>query len=157
MLENLYLLFKVTPYHHNIARSILKEPKIYFFDTPRVTDMGDRLENLVACTLLKEIHFIEDTEGIPGRLHYLRTKDGQEIDFLIVLDEKPVLCIEVKTSDDTVHKSFYCFKQYLTSVPCVQLVLNLKKEFDTPEKIKVRNLISFIKTFNLMDYYGRPT
>ncbi len=157
MLENFYLLFKVTPYHHNIARSILKEPKIYFFDVPRVTDMGDRLENLVACTLLKEIHFIEDTEGIPGRLHYLRTKDDQEIDFLIVLDDKPILCIEVKISDDTVSKSFYHFKQYLNSVPCVQLVLNLKKEFDTPEKIKVRNLIPFIKTLNLMDYLHKGT
>jgi predicted AAA+ superfamily ATPase len=31
ILEALYIIFRVTPYSRNIARSILKEPKIYFF------------------------------------------------------------------------------------------------------------------------------
>src|SRR5450759_3309580 len=29
LLENMYVLFRVTPYHKNIARSLLKEPKYY--------------------------------------------------------------------------------------------------------------------------------
>jgi len=33
ILEALYIVFRVTPFSHNIARSLLKEPKIYFFDT----------------------------------------------------------------------------------------------------------------------------
>ena len=65
MLENLYLLFRVTPYHTNIARSILKEPKLYFFDCAKARDPGARLENLVACALLKEVHFIQDFYGFP--------------------------------------------------------------------------------------------
>ena len=32
ILEALYIVFRVTPYSKNIARSLLKEPKIYFFD-----------------------------------------------------------------------------------------------------------------------------
>ena len=32
LLENLYVIFRVTPYHKNIARALLKEPKYYFFD-----------------------------------------------------------------------------------------------------------------------------
>jgi len=34
--EELYIIFRVTPFTGNIARSILKEPKIYFFDTALV-------------------------------------------------------------------------------------------------------------------------
>lgn len=33
ILEALFIVFRVTPYSKNIARSLLKEPKIYFFDT----------------------------------------------------------------------------------------------------------------------------
>lgn len=34
LLEELFLVFRVTPYHRHIARSILKEPKIYFLIAP---------------------------------------------------------------------------------------------------------------------------
>jgi predicted AAA+ superfamily ATPase len=40
-----------------------KEPKYYFYDTGQVSgDEGSKLETLVACALLKELHFLEDTE-----------------------------------------------------------------------------------------------
>lgn len=32
LLENLYIIFRVTPYSNNVARSLLKEPKFYFYD-----------------------------------------------------------------------------------------------------------------------------
>jgi predicted AAA+ superfamily ATPase len=153
LLENFYLIFRVTPYHHNIARSLLKEPKFYFFDIARVPDKGARLENLVATALLKEIHFIEDTEGVKAGLHYLRTKDGHEIDFLITIDEKPVLAIEVKSADDRPSKSFHFFRHYLKDITCIQLVLHLKKPFDTPQGIQVKSLIEFLSTFDLKKYF----
>nr|CAX83822.1 uncharcterized ATPase [uncultured bacterium] len=144
MLENIYAVFRVTPYHKNIARSILKEPKFYFYDLPRASTEGARLENLVACALLKELNFVEDTEGFSLTLHYLRTKDGNEIDFLIVCNDKPVLAIEVKTSDDQPSKNFNVFRNFIGDIPCVQLVLNLKKEFDTQDGVQVRNLIDYL-------------
>ncbi len=33
ILENLYIIFPVRPYHKNITRSLLKESKYYFYDT----------------------------------------------------------------------------------------------------------------------------
>ena len=56
VLENMYIIFRVTPYHRNLARALLKSPKFYFYDTGQVLgDGGVRLENLTACALLKEI------------------------------------------------------------------------------------------------------
>jgi len=152
LLENFYIIFRVHPYHQNIARSILKEPKYYFFDVGRVAEIGARIENLVACSLLKEVNFIEDTHGLDARLHYLRTKDGQELDFLITVDGKPVICFEVKSSDNTPSKAFNHFRKYLEIKECVQLVADLEREFDTQDGVKVRNLATFLSKFDLSKY-----
>src|SRR5262249_11241858 len=72
-LENLFVIFRVTPYHRNIARSLLKEPKFYFYDLGRVVgDEGQKLENLVALSLKKELDFLADTQGTEGMLQFLR-------------------------------------------------------------------------------------
>jgi len=82
LLENLYVIFAVRPCHRNIARSILKEPKYYFYDTGQVKgDDGQRFENSVACAFRKRLDFLEDTRGESLSLNYLRTKDGKELDF----------------------------------------------------------------------------
>jgi hypothetical protein len=144
LLENMYALFRITPYHKNIARSLIKEPKFYFYDVARSPDKGAKLENLVACALLKRLQFLEDIEGVKTNLHYLRTKDGEEIDFLVLINDHPTLCIEVKSSDDSPSKSFSTFKKYIGDVKCVQLVLNLKREFDSPTGVQVRSLVPYL-------------
>ncbi|NRA73269.1 MAG: ATP-binding protein [Rickettsiales bacterium] len=152
LLSNFYIVFRVSSYHKNIARSILKEPKYYFFDIGRVKDIGAKIENLVACSLLKEVNFVEDTEGLKSELHYLRTKDGKELDFLITVDDKPVICFEVKLSDSIPSQSFNHFRKYLNIPENIQLVLGLQKEFDTQDGIKVRNLEQFLSKFSLTKY-----
>ena len=126
--EELYIVFRVTPFSNNIARSILKEPKIYFFDTALVEgDEGIKFENLVALSLLKEAAADEDTHGIPSALHYLRTKDGREVDFCYVSKHKAKYIVEVKLSDSAISKNlFYFCTQY--NIPGIQLVKNLKRE-----------------------------
>jgi len=131
VLERMYVLFKVTPYHHNIARSLLKEPKYYFYDTGQVAGeagAGAKLENAVACALWKELHFIEDALGRRCGLHYLRDKDGREIDFLVVIDDRPVLMIEVKWAEDDPSRNFTTFFKYLPRTPGIQLVGKLDRE-----------------------------
>jgi uncharacterized protein len=129
LLENLYVLFKVSPYHRNIARSLLKEPKYYFYDSGQVTaDDGIKLENIVACALQKELHLLEDTLGRRTSLHYLRDKEGREIDFLVVIDDQPILMIEVKWADSTLNRHFAGFSKYLPGVPGIQVVGRLERE-----------------------------
>lgn len=101
ILERLYLVFRLTPYHKNIARSLLKEPKVYFFDVGMVMrDEGARYENLVALHLLKHAHFIEDTLGVSTKLHYLRDRQKHEVDFFLIDDDSAQgHLIEAKTSD----------------------------------------------------------
>src|SRR5579863_6722188 len=72
ILEALFIVFRVTPYSKNIARSLLKEPKLYFFDTGLVQgDMGVRLENFVAVSLLKQTYARVDYLAQDCELNYL--------------------------------------------------------------------------------------
>ena len=59
----MYLVFSVRPYTKTIPRAVLKPPKVYFFDNGDVlAQEGARFENLVATSLLKRIHFLEDRD-----------------------------------------------------------------------------------------------
>lgn len=149
LLENLYIIFRVTPYSKNIVRSLLKEPKFYFYDHTYAEGDGARLENLVACALIKELHFLEDTTGIETKLHYLRTKDGKELDFLITQENKPTHGIEVKSTDDQPSPSFHYFAQFLPKVRFIQLVKTLKREKTFPEGFAIKFLIPWLKNIDL--------
>lgn len=129
VLETMYVVFKVTPFHKNISRSLLKSPKYYFYDTGQVIgDPGTKLENLVACALLKEIHFRQDCLGQQWNLFYLRDKDGREIDFLMTQNDEPSLMVEVKWSDANLSSNFSSFAKYFTEIRKIQLVKEINRE-----------------------------
>ena len=137
LLENLYVIFKVNPWHKNIARSLIKAPKYYFYDTAQVRSPSLRLENLTACALLKEIHFRNDVKGEEYQLFYLRNKDKKEIDFLIVKEDQAVCMLEVKNSQDTLSKSFSPFLKSFKNLKAIQIVKNLKREKTFPKGEKI--------------------
>lgn len=150
LLEDLYLIFRVKPYHKNITRTLLKEPKFYFYDHASIDiDDGAHLENIVACALLKELHYLEDTQGVTANLHYVRTKDGKEIDFLISIDKKPTYLIEVKTADDMPAAGFQYFSQFLPGVKKVQLVRSLVREKTYPNGLEIRALIPWLANLKI--------
>lgn len=149
LLEELFVIFRVTPYHKKITRSLLKEPKYYFYDIAQVEDdNGAKLENLVACALLKELHFIEDTKGDKTALHFLRTKDGKELDFLICINAKPTHLIEVKWSDNSPAPGFNHFRKFFPEAKTLQLVKELPREATYPDGLAVRELIPWLTNLN---------
>jgi len=98
ILEQFYYCFVITPYSNNVARSILKEPKIYLWDWSIINDEGARVENFVASHLIKAVDCWNDTGVGSFKLHYVRDKEKREVDFLIVKNRKPWMLIEVKKS-----------------------------------------------------------
>lgn len=150
LLENLYVIFRVTPYAKKVMRSLLKEPKFYFYDIAQVEgDKGARLENLVACSLLKELQFIEDTTGESTALHYLRTKEGKELDFLTCIDSKPTYLIEAKWSENDPAPTFKHFKPFFPAAKQVQLVKELTRETTYPSGVEIRTLTNWLVDLRL--------
>jgi hypothetical protein len=150
VLETLYVVFKVPPFHKNISRSLLKAPKYYFYDTGQVPDEpGMKLENLAACSLLKEIHFREDCLGEKWGLYYLKNKDGREIDFFITKQEKPALMLEVKWSDAERSPHFSFFEKYFAGVNKIQIVKDLNREKTYPDGTKIRIAQNWLSEISL--------
>ena len=144
ILEALYIVFRVMPFSNNIARSILKTPKIYFFDTALVKgDVGAQFENLVALSLLKHVYAKRDYEGGDYHLHYLRNKERREVDFALVNDGKITQLIEAKYSDSTLDSNLYYFAQKY-QLPGTQVVCNLNRS-RMVEDIPVMNARQFLE------------
>ena len=157
LLERMYVIFRVTPYHKNIARSLLKEPKYYFYDTGQVSgDAGKKLENVVACALLKELHFLEDTLGCICTLNYLRDKEGREIDFLIMINNRPVLMIEVKWAEESLSRNFAVFSKYLPHTPGVQLVGKIEREKSFESGIRILDAARWLTDLILISPRSEP-
>jgi len=108
-LKELYFLFDVKPWQKRIPRSLKKEGKIYLWDYSEVDEKSARFENLVACHLLKACDYWTDSGEGDFALYYLRNKEKQEIDFLIVKDGLPWLPVEVKLSDVTPSRNWSRF------------------------------------------------
>jgi len=148
ILEALYIVFRVTPFSKNIARSLLKEPKIYFFDTGLVQgDLGARFENFVATCLLKHVFAKIDYQAKDYSLKYLQTKERKEVDFALVCNSQIEKLIEVKYADPSIspHVRYFHEKYKLSAV---QLVKELKRE-KIEQGIEIVEAANFLKTLDL--------
>lgn len=139
ILENLYLIFRVTPWSKNIARALTKASKYYFYDNGQVLgDQGARFENLVATSLLREIHWEQDTKGRELALHFLRNRDGAEIDFCIVENAEITHLIEVKWNEEKPVRAFKIFRSSAnSSCKAVQLIGKDVRTKDFPFGVRV--------------------
>lgn len=126
VLDQVYYCYLITPWTNNIARSLLKEPKVYLWDWSLVPDIGQRHENFVANHLLKSVHFWSDIGLGVFEMNFIRTKDQEEVDFLIVRDGKPWMLVEVKSSSNTsLSKSLQNYKKILKCPLAFQVVFDM--------------------------------
>lgn len=156
ILENLYVIFAVRPYHHNVARSLLKESKYYFYDTGALAQAGVAegavFENAVACALQREVHLTEDLTGRKASLGFLRDKEKREVDFIVIIDRKPRQLVEVKLADDTFSKSLSFFRQGFPSARALQVVKSLARPKDDAERqLRMVPAASYLAEVSFLD------
>lgn len=148
ILEAIYVIFRVSPYSKNIARSLLKEPKIYFYDTGLVEgDEGAIFENFVANSFMKYVAAKIDYAAEPYELKYLRTKDGREVDFALICNNKVESLFEVKVSDKNISPQLL-WTQEKYQFNAIQLVKNLRQESKVGD-IEVRSAEKYLSDLML--------
>jgi len=124
-LERFYYCFTVSPWHKNVTRSLIKEPKLYLWDWSLIDDEGARFENMVAVHLQKFVHFYTEQGYAKFNLYYLRDIDKKEVDFLITQDNKPYLMVEVKLSDNKITPHMMHFQKQVRPAFSLQVVYNM--------------------------------
>lgn len=121
LFEKFYLIFRINPWTKKISRAILKEKKLYLFNYPEIQEESLRFENMAALEILRAVYNWNDYGYGRFALNYIRNKEKEEVDFLISNNNKPILLIEAKLSDDTPAKSLMNFQKIL-NIPAVQIV-----------------------------------
>jgi len=116
ILESSYIVYLLKPHHKNFNKTIVKRPKIYFYDTSLVCSLlgifsvnhlqshpvrGFLFENMVITEFVKQ----RTNKGLPLNLFYWRDKTGHEID-LIIDNSGKLLPIEIK-SGKTISNDFF--------------------------------------------------
>ncbi len=124
-LERFYYCFSIAPWHKNITRSLIKEPKLYLWDWSIIKDEGYRFENMLAVSLLKFTRFWSEQGIAKFDLYYLRDIDKREVDFLITKDNAPYMMVEAKLSDIKLSQHLHHFQKQLNSLYNFQTVYNL--------------------------------
>jgi uncharacterized protein len=126
VLESFYYCFTIQPWSRNVAKSLLKEPKVYLWDWSTIADKGQRNENFIASHLLKAVHFWNDTGLGNFELYFLRDKEKREVDFLITQDQKPWLMVEVKSSaKEPLSPNLKTFQVQIEAQHVLQVVFDL--------------------------------
>jgi predicted AAA+ superfamily ATPase len=104
LLEDMFIGFQVPAYSKSPRKNLLSTPRFFFFDlgirhaasgvTPELNlvraDPGKYFEHWVGIEIWKRLQYRGE-----GQLHYLRTKDGAEVDYIIEL-KGDLIPVEVK-------------------------------------------------------------
>jgi predicted AAA+ superfamily ATPase len=125
VLESSFIIYLLKPHHNNFNKTIVKRPKLYFYDTSIVCSLlgirnaaqiknhplrGAIFEGMVITELLKN----RTNAGMPVNLSFWRDKTGREID-VIVDNDNTQFPIEIK-SGKTIHDEFLKNIEYWKSM-----------------------------------------
>jgi predicted AAA+ superfamily ATPase len=146
ILERAYAIFRISPFGHSKLRAVKKEQKHYHLDWTLVQDPGARFENMTACHLLKWVHFRQDTLGVDSDLMYFRDVDRREVDFIVVEKKKPALMVECKYRDGEISRGLRYMKERFPDCDAYQISAEGKKDYRSPEGIRVCPAHLLLKT-----------
>ncbi len=128
MLEASFVVFTLQPWHANINKRLVKQPKLYFVDPGLAVALleirsvehlktyhqaGSLFENMMIVELLKH----RFNRGLQNNLFFLRDSTGREIDCL--LDHGTTRDIVEIKSGMTVNKDFFAALDYYAGFPAL--------------------------------------
>lgn len=115
ILEDTLVGFFVESYHASVRKKVGMSPKFYFFDTgvvralsrqltltiePGSYGWGSAFEHFVILECRRMISY----SGNQFQLHFMRTYDDKEIDLVVQRPGKPLLLIEIKSTETVMPK-----------------------------------------------------
>lgn len=131
ILESLFLIFTMRPWHRSIVRAIKKERNLYFFDWSMAGDQGSRFENLIAVSLLQMAARLTEKGLGEYEVGYIRDREKREVDFVLVRDNEPVALFEAREGGRDINRHGRFFGGKL-GIPFYQIVNRTDKVEEFP-------------------------
>lgn len=121
VLVSSYIVFLLPPFYKNYNKTIVKRPKLYFYDTALASSLLSirKIEHLTShplkgslfeCLIVSELIKQKNNLGINDSLYFWRDKTGREID-LIIDKSTTYIPVEIK-SGKTIHNEFFKHLRY---------------------------------------------
>lgn len=121
VLVSSYIVYLLPPFYKNYNKTIVKRPKLYFYDTALASSLlGIRkIEHLTShplkgslfeCLIVSELIKQKNNQGTNESLYFWRDKTGREID-LIIDKSTTYMPVEIK-SGQTIHNEFFKHLRY---------------------------------------------
>ncbi len=143
--ERLYVLFRIAPFVPPRLRAVRKMTKHYHLDWTVVPGDAARFENLVACHLLKWVHFEQDAQGKDLDLRYFRDVHGREVDSVVLNGREPVLLVECKWDDAAIDSNLRYLKSKYTNCDAWQISARGRRDYVTEDGIRVAPALSLLR------------
>ncbi len=145
ILEDTLIGFFLEPFHNSFRKRLVEKPKFYFFDpgvvrtlsrrlsadlTPKTAAYGDAFEHFIILEFIRLASYFEPDY----RFSYIRTAGDVEIDLVVERPGKPLLCVEIKSSNSINENDIGSFARITNDIPnCEAVVLSqdrFMKKFD---------------------------
>jgi len=122
VLQASHLVFLVRPWFTNLNKRLVKTPKLYFCDpglaawfvgvrTPDHISVHPQRGALFENWIMTELIKAQTNHGLKPSLHFLRDKEGHEIDALIETEPDTFHAVEIK-SGETIASDFFSGLDY---------------------------------------------
>ncbi|MBC7775998.1 MAG: ATP-binding protein [Phycisphaerae bacterium] len=152
-LENAYFIRFLQPWYANVGKRLVKTPKVYFRDSgvlhqlAGISNSNQLLGNQIAGASWEGYVLQQIIANLPSSIlpYFYRTKDGSEIDLVLVRGNKPVLAVEIKMSaSPSLSKGNRLALSDLGNPPAF-IVLPHNVDYPLEEKVRVCGLEYFWK------------
>ena len=137
--------FFLEPFHNSFRKRLVGKPKFYFFDPgivrslsrrlsvpliPKTAAYGEAFEHFILLEFIRLGSYFQ----ADYRFSFIRTASDVEVDLIVERPNKPLLCIEIKSSEVIDAISIRSFIKITREIPnCEAIVLSqdrFMKKFD---------------------------
>jgi len=145
ILEDTMIGFFLEPFHNSFRKRLVGKPKFYFFDPgvvrslsrrlsvpliPKTAAYGEAFEHFILLEFIRLGSYFQ----ADYRFSFIRTVSDVEVDLIVERPNKPLLCIEIKSSEVLDAISIRSFIKITREIPnCEAIVLSqdrFMKTFD---------------------------
>ena len=164
LLEASYVVFLLYPYHGNLAKRLIKSPKLYFYDVGLAAYLlgienpkqmtthplrGNLFENCVVIEALKHRY----NQGRTNNLYFYRDTAGHEVDLIYMIAQHPVP-IEIKAGQTVVPDFFQGlrhFESIMGGLPHGGVLVHGADKESSRSGVRVIGLRSLSRTLDELD------
>ncbi len=144
-IEHAYFVRYLSPWFVNVSKRLVKTPKLYFRDTgvlhylAGIYSKDQLLGNQLAGASWEGYVVQQILSALPSRVspYFYRSKDGAEVDLVLVKGSQPYLTVEVKLSEKPALSKGYRNAIGDVNAPMNIIVTPMEGDYPIEDKIRV--------------------